>query len=420
MTRSFVFHHDFLVCFRYFYAKQLTFRTVFYDVGGRLLLIEFMHCCRDSLSAYFTLPLLFIIIQFLCLTHHCFVLPSFSANGVSAPSASASFSCNDQPPCDRVLRYGGGRQHEFSALEVKPYISAAANFCYDSAFKFVDHVDRDSLQHAYPIVENYIHTNIPLRDVVPHLSVRAALKLARLHNLQIGSHVPKSAICRIFEAHKCIDCNIYLTVFSVVHSKAARRRTHKAEKQSESGDIICHAKCRTHEGVKLTEKEVPPLSHSDRSAKTTSQEKKKSNVVNLKPRIENRREAIFSEVPDTTPFPPAPVDSELTQKIINDFCRDSSPSAMEEAGCAVCGQLVPVSRLTRLKGVKNLLHILHASSVTRFERMNEAQSIREYKGPVLDHACNQICNDCRQHGVLYCAPHIPRGSSQNPRGIQAE
>jgi hypothetical protein len=69
---------------------------------------------------------------------------------------------------------------------------------------------------------------------------------------------------------------------------------------------------------------------------------------------------------------------------------------MEEAGCAVCGQLVPVSRLTRLKGVKNMLHVLYATGVTRFERSNMTQSIREYKGPVLDHACSQICDDCRQ------------------------
>jgi hypothetical protein len=105
---------------------------------------------------------------------------------------------------------------------------------------------------------------------------------------------------------------------------------------------------------------------------------------------------VFSKLPDTQ-FPPAPVSNELSQRIIYDFCVDSLPSAIEEAGCAVCGQLVPVSQLTRLKNVKNLLHVLHATAVTRIERSDINQSIREYKGPVIDHACNQICDNCRQH-----------------------
>ena len=119
-------------------------------------------------------------------------------------------------------------------------------------------------------------------------------------------------------------------------------------------------------------------------------------------KIDSDPEAFCPDVkhPDTTSlstqFPPTPVDNELSQRIINDFCVDSLPSAIEEAGCAVCGQLVPVSQLTRLKGVKNMLHVLHATAVTRFERSDVTQSIREYKGPVLDHACDQICNDCRR------------------------
>ena len=63
-------------------------------------------------------------------------------------------------------------------------------------------------------------------------------------------------------------------------------------------------------------------------------------------------------------FPPMPIDSKLQHKIVSEFCKSLTPDALEEAGCAVCGQLVPVSELTRLKAVKNLLHILHASGVT--------------------------------------------------------
>ena len=96
-------------------------------------------------------------------------------------------------------------------------------------------------------------------------------------------------------------------------------------------------------------------------------------------------------------FPPIPADNQSSHKIISDFCESLTPDALEEAGCAVCGQLVPVTQLTRLKAVKNLLHMLHASGVTRLERSLSAQPIWEINGPVLDYTCNRICNNCQQN-----------------------
>ena len=235
--RSVILHHDFLACIRHFYAKQLTFRSNFlgfYDVQYCLHLIELLYCSRDSLCACFSLPSLVIMIQIISiLMCHCPNFASISSTKRTS-SASPSFSCNDQPLCQRVLTYGGGRRHEFSFPAVESYITAGQNYSNDSAFKFVDHVDSLG-QHAYPIDQNFIHTNIPLCNIVPHLSVKVALKIARLHCLQIGSHVSKSEICRIFEGHNCIHCNAHVTVFTVVDSKSTRRRIHKAEKMSENG-----------------------------------------------------------------------------------------------------------------------------------------------------------------------------------------
>ncbi|KAF8240418.1 hypothetical protein L208DRAFT_1107901, partial [Tricholoma matsutake] len=83
--------------------------------------------------------------------------------------------------------------------------------------------------------------------------------------------------------------------------------------------------------------------------------------------------------------------------IISDFCESSTVSSIEETGCAACGQLVPISQLTKLKAVKNLLPVLQMPNVTRVERSNNSQPIREFKGPVLDFTCSHICDGCRQH-----------------------
>jgi hypothetical protein len=67
---------------------------------------------------------------------------------------------------------------------------------------------------------------------------------------------------------------------------------------------------------------------------------------------------------------------------------------VEEAGCAVCGQLTPKIALSRLSGVKNYLHVLASPGITRQERHRHSDKIKEYP-TAIDHSCDQICNPCR-------------------------
>ncbi|KAF8230122.1 hypothetical protein L208DRAFT_1283390, partial [Tricholoma matsutake] len=64
-------------------------------------------------------------------------------------------------------------------------------------------------------------------------------------------------------------------------------------------------------------------------------------------------------------FPPLPPADVLSQEIIANFCACSSPDSLEEAGCAICGQLVCMYQLSKLKSIKNLLHVLHNPDATR-------------------------------------------------------
>ena len=95
------------------------------------------------------------------------------------------------------------------------------------------------------------------------------------------------------------------------------------------------------------------------------------------------------------PFPPSMPDKNLYHQIISDAIKKMDPKSIEEAGCAVCGLLKPSCELSRLKSVKNLLHILQKEGITRVERKTEDQKVHEYSGPVLDYSCSKICNDCR-------------------------
>ena len=68
-----------------------------------------------------------------------------------------------------------------------------------------------------------------------------------------------------------------------------------------------------------------------------------------------------------------------------------------EGGCAVCGQLVPLSQLSRLSDSQCDLDILvrEGMGITRLERSSLNDPIREIKGPILDQTCTKICRSCK-------------------------
>jgi hypothetical protein len=259
---------------------------------------------RFSCAAVFPLPWIIFLIQIVgtVAMYHCPSLACF----FSKPSTVLPFSLDEsdnQPlsSCDRVLMYGGGRRpYQFPALAVEPYITAGYISRRDSTFKFVDHFEVGcSGQVAYPIAENFIHTNIPLCDIVPHLSVKVTLKIARLHHLPIGSHTPKSEICLAFKGHDCnnLNCKLYSTVFAVVD----RFSDHKAKDREDN---------------------EPPAKHLDNGPGSHRIHESKKKIVSS---------VSHASVVFDTSFPPAPVDNELSQKIINDFCVASSPSSDVQA-----------------------------------------------------------------------------------------
>ncbi|THV03162.1 hypothetical protein K435DRAFT_651759, partial [Dendrothele bispora CBS 962.96] len=94
-------------------------------------------------------------------------------------------------------------------------------------------------------------------------------------------------------------------------------------------------------------------------------------------------------------FPPEPLDELLTNQILSSACDKMANENIEEAGCAVCGQLKPRKELSKLKSVKNHLHVLHAEGVTRKEHKKSSDPIKEFSGPVLDYRCSHICDSCR-------------------------
>jgi hypothetical protein len=110
---------------------------------------------------------------------------------------------------------------------INPYIVACHDdIPCDSGFNYVDHVDSAGLL-AYPVHENFVYANVPLQDILPHVSLRMGFKIAQLHHIYVGSHVTKSDFICYFDSHSCASCNLYSSVFSIVQSSAVKDKNCK-------------------------------------------------------------------------------------------------------------------------------------------------------------------------------------------------
>ena len=272
----------------------------------------------------------------------------------------------------RAYPRGGGSRHEFAFDTIEQHLEGCA-VTKNNVFVFVDHVDDSTAHLLYPADKCFVHANIPLESVVPYLTVKMLLKIAKLHHIKIGSHVPKSEIIRSFDGHSCASCDLYRSIFTVADSKSLKAKNRMRafrRNESESSDAqIASKECHKLE---------PPL-----IAKC------------LKDSLENNVEVLFplDSMLEPVEYPPPPFNDTLSHKIISDFCADSNKSSIEEAGCGVCGQLVPTAQLTRIKAVKNLLTVLEVPDVTRVQRKKISDRVRGYKGPVLDYSCGSVCKD---------------------------
>lgn len=97
--------------------------------------------------------------------------------------------------------------------------------------------------------------------------------------------------------------------------------------------------------------------------------------------------------------PPTPCDKSLCERIINDFVKEIQPDKIEESGCAVCGQLTPLSNLREISDFnEQQLSLLipndNHEHPTIKERFRSCDEMQHFPGPVLDYTCSKMCNEC--------------------------
>ena len=271
-------------------------------------------------------------------------------------------------PVDQTIKsttsfIGGGRSARTDYEFLKPYVVSMENqiknpdnfsYVYGSHRKF-----DDAMQERETSGEAQLVCNMPLALVANILTSIQANEVVKEHNL----HVSRKSLAekrKAMETHVCtIGCNRCVTIFKPV------KKNQKSIRRQHSN--------------KLEVKEVKTYPKVGRK----SQGKTSRVARNYKYYI---RENIK--------FPPSPPSNRLIHKIISGFCKDTHPSKFEEAGCAICGQLVVMTKLIKITDVKFSLDPLVRVGVTHLPRCSADDPIKEIDGPIMDSSCKHVCYEC--------------------------
>ena len=123
---------------------------------------------------------------------------------------------------------GGGRPTVFSGKELQEYSVADYETNWNYGFNYIDHVDGAGLC-KYPVSAGFVHVNIPLQQLILKLADKKIRKIGQIHSMRLDSHDRKAAICKKFEYHDCVACNLYCSVFkpTVTYSETTVPRKSK-------------------------------------------------------------------------------------------------------------------------------------------------------------------------------------------------
>ena len=286
---------------------------------------------------------------------------------------------------------GGHRTHPITYELIAPYIDTGLlqvmNYT-GSTFYFVDHIRINDLKQYIDIC--YLVIDIPLEIIISFLPLVTGCRIAALHGIKVSC--PTIALLQsLFKGHRCAgQCEGHRTVLSIDPNKYDSKI--KRREQTRKRMKFLREKVNSDS---LVNNEAPLPGTSKTDINRELQVVEKIDMMNISCTQETKFNMKYNSHEDFVHvFPPKPLDKALAHTIIKSTCDTMETKQIEEAGCAVCGQLVPKTSLSRLSAVKKLLHVLACSGVSRKERLTDSDKISECS-IVLDDSCNQICSPCR-------------------------
>ena len=250
---------------------------------------------------------------------------------------------------------GGGKQIRanscFTYKQLSPFLIDDYKISNPSEndklkYKFVKHISVDE----YKLNEDndkFLACKLPAPELVCTLLKSDLVRIALLHDIKVKVKNTVEIIRSEFSKHNCTKCASNLLIFK-----------------------------------------------SDLSKKNNISEIKPENIVK-----ENISTKKITNIKKQIKFPPVVASNSLMNQIIRDWCNDIHSDNIAEEGCTVCGQLTLKKTLTTYTKCSFDKTLLIPSThgmldITRLERKNQQEVIKEVKGEVRDMKCSGVCPNC--------------------------
>src|ERR1700683_1395762 len=203
-----------------------------------------------------------------------------------------------------------------SSLMLIPLVNALS-LC----LKFVSHKHRNVAEALYKDLNDHVYGKVPLKQLLANTTVKDAKSVAKIHGLHMPSKSRAGDIAALFDEHSCASCETHLSVFSLHVVKSNSKKC----KQWYAG-----------------------LNDSGKKHKLERQHKRESSESQKQKKSKQKRERKEALRLSPHKFPPSSPSEVLQETIAQGWCKDTSADAFMEGGCAVCGQLTPVTQLSEL------------------------------------------------------------------------
>ncbi len=252
-------------------------------------------------------------------------------------------------PCclEHAPRVGGGRGvHLFITHEtLASYLPdrGFANILAPSyKYSYHAHVKPED-SHSLLADPSLLGIVVPLGIIASGVPLVALCTLLNVHDTWANSRGSKATIVEALSDHHCDNCDLYVMIF----------------------------------------KKIPLFSPATRSVP-----RQPDTLVSV-------TSAVHKDITDRPIYPPPPLSHAKEASIIREYVESMQPSVFQEGGCTVCGQLTPVSELSRSRHISRFFSILENDACIRKERTSENNPIVPICGPVVNPGTDLICLKCR-------------------------
>lgn len=266
---------------------------------------------------------------------------------------------------------GGGHLPLFTFNDIYSYLDSTMQMKYKhlDLFEFTEYRDSHSGHDTCSESTDKIFVSMPLESFLPLLTIKQMKYISKIHRIHMPSKLNGSKMYELLRGHSCTACKTYMVVF-MKYIKPAEKERIRYNALTDIGKT--------------------------NAFRTKCQYQKQESVRHLRTAQQREKRRKLKITHKTHDFPPPPPSQGLQEQIIREWCMEITADNIEEAGCAVCGQLVTKTRLKSLPKSKGYLDVLQkpGMGLTRRERHSNDSPIEEINGPVFDTTCSHVCDDC--------------------------